>query len=145
MPQWIEDRAKHIRKKNPEMPESQSWAIATQQAHAAGKSPEGYGTPEGRREAKAKYDEGKAHYKKMADPKTKTSGIEPVFFRGFTDELEKISTATGLPSMVKKVSTPELPKKPKHYSQPREPNPPAPTTDLLSGTRTIQPPPVTAG
>jgi hypothetical protein len=38
------------------MPESESWAIATQQSHALGKSPKGYGTSEGRHTAKAKYD-----------------------------------------------------------------------------------------
>lgn len=67
MPQWIHDRARHIQAKNPGMKESTSFAIATQQAHAVGKSPEGYGTPEGKREAKAKYDTPKDD-KKTADP-----------------------------------------------------------------------------
>lgn len=76
MPQWIHDRAKHLRKKNPEMSESQSFAIATQQSHAAGKSPKGYGTSEGRREAKQKYDSPARAYEKQADPrsKAKTAG-----------------------------------------------------------------------
>jgi hypothetical protein len=55
MPKWIHDRAEHIRSKNPSMPESESWAIATQQSHALGKSPKGYGTVQGRRTAKAKF------------------------------------------------------------------------------------------
>ena len=55
MPKLIHDRAEHIRKKNPDMPESEAWAIATQQSHALGKSPKGYGTAEGKREAKEKY------------------------------------------------------------------------------------------
>jgi hypothetical protein len=31
MPQWIHNRAEHIQDKNPGMPESESWAIATNQ------------------------------------------------------------------------------------------------------------------
>lgn len=72
MPAWIHDRAKHIRKKNPEMDEGQSFAIATQQAYAAGKAPQGYGTAEGRSKAKRKYDGPKKQYKKTADPSSKT-------------------------------------------------------------------------
>jgi hypothetical protein len=56
MPAWIHERAKHISAKNPSMSESQAWATATQQSHALGKSPKGYGTLEGRRDAKKKYD-----------------------------------------------------------------------------------------
>jgi hypothetical protein len=55
MPKFIHDRAQHIMDKNPSMSESEAWAIATQQSHALGKSPEGYGTAEGRRAAKEKY------------------------------------------------------------------------------------------
>ena len=56
MPKWIHDRADHIRAKNPDMSESEAWAIATQQSHALGKSPEGYGTLGGRATAKAKFN-----------------------------------------------------------------------------------------
>ena len=56
MPKWIHDRADHIRAKNPDMPESEAWAIATQQSHALGKSPKGYGTLGGRATAKAKFN-----------------------------------------------------------------------------------------
>ena len=55
MPQWIHDRQERIRSKNPDMPESEAWAIATQQSHALGKSPKSYGTVKGREVAKAKF------------------------------------------------------------------------------------------
>jgi hypothetical protein len=89
MPQWIHDRAKHLRKKNPSMSESQSFAIATQQSHAVGKSPKGYGTPEGRREANKKYDKPAGAYEKKADPrsKAKTAG-RLALLSGFTKEHE---------------------------------------------------------
>lgn len=83
MPQWIHDRAKHIQEKNPDMPESQAFAIATQQSHAIGKSPKGYGTAEGRRTAKAKYDSPKSSYKKTA------------MLAGFLDELDQIEKDAG--------------------------------------------------
>lgn len=75
------------------MPEGQSWAIATQQAHAAGKSPKGYGTPEGRRKAKQKYDAPKKQYEQVADPgsKGKTSGIDLALLKGFSTEFRKIA------------------------------------------------------
>jgi uncharacterized protein DUF5661 len=56
MPEWMHRRAEHLLSKNPSMPKSEAFAIATQQMHALGKSPKGYGTAEGRREAKVKYD-----------------------------------------------------------------------------------------
>jgi hypothetical protein len=60
------------------MPESQAWAIATQQSHALGKSPKGYGTVKGRREAKAKYPTPKDD-EEMANPgqlrSEKTAGV----------------------------------------------------------------------
>lgn len=77
MPKWIHDRARHIQAKNPEMSESTAFAIATQQAHATGKSPKGFGTTEGRQEAKAKYTT-PGDDKKTADP----GGIgKEAFFR----------------------------------------------------------------
>lgn len=68
MPKWIHDRAEHILAKNPSMEKGTAFAIATQQAHALGKSSKGYGTSEGRRAAKAKYDAPKKNYKKAANP-----------------------------------------------------------------------------
>ena len=60
------------------MEEGLSYALATQQAHRLGKSPktfkskvtgrkEPFGTPEGRRTAKAKFDKPKKEYKKTAE------------------------------------------------------------------------------
>jgi hypothetical protein len=136
MPKWIHDRADHLRRKNPEMPKSQSFAIATQQAHAAGKSPKKYGTPEGKREAKQKYDKPKGAYESVADPKTKTAAA---MLTGFCDELEKIAAMgvpkTKLPGNVRMGAT----------SIPREPPAPVPMTDVLAQTKMSPPPPVTAG
>lgn len=66
MPDWIHDRAQHLMSKNPEMSESTAWAVATQQAHAAGKSPKGYGTEEGRKKAKKKYEKKPSEYQQKA-------------------------------------------------------------------------------
>lgn len=93
MPAWIHDRAEHLRRKNPSMPEGQAWAIATQQAHAAGKSPKGYGTAEGRRTAKQKYDAPKSQYKKVADPSSKSkTSMSLALLKGFSDEMKKIAS-----------------------------------------------------
>lgn len=67
MPAWMHQRAEHILTKNPSMPKSEAFAIATQQSHALGKSPKSYGTLEGRETAKAKYDTPKDD-KKTANP-----------------------------------------------------------------------------
>ena len=64
MPQWIHDRAEHLLAKNPSMRKSTAFALATQQSHRLGKSPKGYGTAKGKREAKAKYDQPKKEYTK---------------------------------------------------------------------------------
>jgi hypothetical protein len=37
LPKWVHDRAKLLQKKNPEMPESEAWAIATKQFKKKGK------------------------------------------------------------------------------------------------------------
>lgn len=99
MPKWIHDRAQHIRQKNPGMPESQAWAIATQQSHAAGKTPVGYGTSEGRKTAKKKYDKPKKSYTQTADPssKNKTSTIDLSLLKGFSDEMKKEAGTELLP------------------------------------------------
>lgn len=72
MPKWLHDRARHILAKNKNMPESEAFAIATQQAHASGKSLKSYGTVRGREEAKEKYktpgdDQKTASKVKLAD------------------------------------------------------------------------------
>lgn len=66
MPAWIHDRAKHIMSKNPDMNESTAFAVATQQSHALGKSPKGYGTVKGRATAKKKYKTPEDDQKKAA-------------------------------------------------------------------------------
>jgi len=68
MPKWIHDRAEHLLAKNPSMSKSQAFAIATQQSHKLGKSPKGYGTAEGKKRAKMKYDKPKKSYVGSANP-----------------------------------------------------------------------------
>jgi len=63
---WVYERAKKIRSKNPDMEESTSFAIATQQAHKLGKSPKKFRTAEGVRAAKAKYSLPRGEYQKTA-------------------------------------------------------------------------------
>lgn len=63
---WIYQRAKHIRSKNPDMDESTSFAIATQQAHKVGKSPKKFRTEGGVQAAKAKMRGPQEMYKKTA-------------------------------------------------------------------------------
>lgn len=80
MPQWIHSRAEHILAKNPSMSKSMAFAVATQQAHSLGKSPKGYGTAEGRSEAKAKFNTPKDD-EKRSNPgglkSEKLAGITP--------------------------------------------------------------------
>lgn len=93
MPKWIHDRASHIKAENPSMPESESWAIATQQSHATGHSPKGYGTSAGRDEAHEKYKT-PGDDEQKASPKSKTAGVPSPFgsalVGGFCDELAAI-------------------------------------------------------
>ena len=137
MPKWIHDRAEHIRRKNPGMDKSQAFAIATQQSHATGHTPKGYGTAEGKSEAKAKYDEPKSAYEQKADPshKEKSAAADLVFWKGFSDELTKIATMPGA----------KLPRLPKPTTAIREPAQAVPMRDPLSSMKNTSPPPVTAG
>lgn len=141
MPKWIHDRADHIRSKNPGMSKSQSFAIATEQAYAAGKAPKSYGTKEGRREAHKKYHGKPSSYERRANPKTK-SAAKQAFWVGLIDELQKIS-AVSVADVTKTIS----PKKrlPKLTSVPTtaEKDPPAGVHDQLSSARVQPPPPVT--
>jgi hypothetical protein len=154
MPQWIHDRAEHIRSKNPGMDKSQAFAIATQQAYAAGKAPKKYGTKEGRREAKQKYDEPKKHYTQTADPKSssKTASIDSGMLLGFADELNKIAafkpaSMKGLTDVSKVVdrSKKALTTKPGSVSQAAKPEIPAPSPDHLGSMKLNPPPPITTG
>ena len=63
------------------MDESEAFAIATQQAHAVGKSPKGYGTSEGRAEAHRRYRT------PQDDQKTASAYMWDAFF----SEIEKIA------------------------------------------------------
>lgn len=70
---WVHDRAHRIMEKGdvqekygPEKGKQVAYAIATQQAHAVGKSPKDFRTPQGVHEAKQKYDEPKSEYQKTA-------------------------------------------------------------------------------
>lgn len=73
---WVHDRAHRImsegkttEKYGPERGKQVAYAIATQQAHKLGKTPKkkgGYGTPTGRRVAKAKFDQPRKVYQKTA-------------------------------------------------------------------------------
>jgi len=66
---WVYQRAKHIRSKNPDMDESTSFAIATQQAHKVGKSLKSFRTAEGVQTAMAKMRKPVGEYKKTAAPR----------------------------------------------------------------------------
>lgn len=62
--------------KNPDMPKSEAFAIATQQSHALGKTPKSYGTSTGKHVAKEKYDTPRDD-KQTANPgKLKSSVME---------------------------------------------------------------------
>ncbi len=77
MPEFIHERAKKIMESTkeqygPEKGEQVAFAIANQQAHATGQAPKKwhgrpYGTPEGKREAKEKYDEPSKMQKSAVD------------------------------------------------------------------------------
>lgn len=146
MPEWIHNRAEHIRAKNPSMPESEAFAIATQQAHAVGKSPKGYGTPEGRHEAKKKYDTPRDD-KKTADPghlgaeKTAELSSQDVshlapWLGSFTDELEKIANLSGAMNPTSPTNTPV---KSRAYSQVNGDSSPSPVSQHQP---VLTPPPV---
>jgi hypothetical protein len=87
MPAWIHDRAAHLRAKNPAMPEGESWAIATQQSHALGKSPKSYGTAKGRAVAKAKF-------KTPEDDVKAAKGLSKRAMYSFVEEVTKVAFAS---------------------------------------------------
>lgn len=91
MPAAIHNRAKHLLAKNPEMDKSKAFAIATQQMHAIGKTPKGYGTSEGKADAKKKYPNKKS-YVKTPNP----GNLESPKLAALADELSKIAFTPGL-------------------------------------------------
>lgn len=112
MPAWLHNRADHIRRKNPSMPKSEAFAIATQQSHASGHTPKGYGTAEGKREANKKYDKPASEYEQTADPKSKSSSVNVTMLQGFADELSKIA------GLKKRQDMPYQKPKPEHETLP---------------------------
>lgn len=147
MPSWIHDRAEHIRAKNPGMPESESWAIATQQSHATGHSPKGYGTAQGRSEAKAKYrtpgDDVQTANPQESSGKSKTAHLLP-FLDGFSDELSKIAGALqGTPSTVSEIKS-TIPRNTMKMSTPKysKINPDSPGSPASQLQPVLSPPPV---
>jgi hypothetical protein len=132
MPAWIHDRADHIRSKNPGMPKGEAFAIATQQSYVAGKAPSKYGTTEGRRKAKKKYNGNESEYELKANPSHKVKTSENlILWKGFSDEMQKIAAVqlklTG-PKTITKSVTPKLPAEK--------------SNDPMNGTKTLPPPPV---
>lgn len=98
MPAFIHERAEHILAKNPSMPKSEAFGIATQQSHALGKSPKGYGTAKGRATAKAKYRT-PGNDKKTANPghlKSPKMEKKSSIISAFSDELGEIVKAAGI-------------------------------------------------
>ena len=100
MPKWLHDRAEHLLAKNPEMSKSQAFAIATQQSHALGKTPKGYGTSEARSVAKKKFNTPKDDVKTANPGIKKEAQVLLPYLNGFSDELEKIA-AIKIPQFIK--------------------------------------------
>ena len=123
------------------MPEGESFAIATQQAHATGHSPKGYGTAEGRHEAKEKYTT-PGDDEQKASPKSKTAGITTPFSSalvgGFFDELEKIAGLLPMPeNSLSEIKTPS--------PKPASTNPLKKTISAYSQPKTLAPTSPSAG
>lgn len=90
MPAFIHDRAEHLLARNPDMKKSTAFAISTQQGHALGKNPRGFGSAEGRRTAKKKYDTPKDDVKAANPGDLESPKMASILFAAFVDELEKI-------------------------------------------------------
>lgn len=93
MPEWIHQRAEHLLAKNPDMKKSTAFAVATQQSHALGKTPKGYGTSKGRQEAKAKYDTPKDDVKAANPGDLKTPKLGGVFVEKEASDRMKLAFA----------------------------------------------------
>jgi len=96
MPAWMHERAEHILAKNPSMPKSEAFAIASQQMHAVGKGPKNYGTAEGKETAKEKYktpgdDQKRSNPGGLKSPKMEKKSMDQVTHAAFLDELTKIA------------------------------------------------------
>lgn len=98
MPEWVHNRAEHILAKNPSMPKGMAFAVATQQAHATGHAPKGFGTSEGKAKAKAKFDtpkndEQRANPGGLDSPKLAAVIVRIVKQAGFMDLARQAPTA----------------------------------------------------
>jgi len=71
---WAHDRAKHIRKKNPDLPEGAEYGIAQLQEVAVGKEKDGGGKvkPSTKTKAKKKHKKSPKSYEQKAAPKSKS-------------------------------------------------------------------------
>ncbi len=123
MPKWIHNRADHIRAKNPSMPESEAFAIATQQAHATGESPKGYGTSKGRHEAKEKYKT-PSDDKKTADPGGigKRMEKDAFIFRAIAPAIVKENDDRMRQIIREELQAANQPAKPDHPHHPQQPS-----------------------
>lgn len=110
MPAWIHNRAERILSKNPDMGKGEAFAIATQQAHALGKSPKGYGTSAGRKTAREKY-------RTPSDDQK----IASVMWSAFISEVAKLGAA------IPNIPAPKMPKMPGRVGSTRMLTPRAPT------------------
>ena len=124
MPAWIHNRAKHLLAKNPSMAKDTAFAIATQQSHKTGKTPKDYGTSEGKREAKEKYDKPKKEYKKTANPGDLDTPKLAQWMHGFLDELKKLAGVD------------EMRMNPKPHLKPASAAPPNPAFKVKQGFAT---------
>jgi len=138
---WIHDRAHRILQSTTGQYGSEAeakrvaFATATQQAHKVGKSPKGFRTSEGVREAKAKHGKPMKSYRKTA-----------ARWDGFYDELVKISAANAITQIgrvgsemaafPKGISRTRVSIKPPTVSAPRGPSAAGPSS--VSGT--VKPP-----
>ncbi len=86
MPRWLHARVEHILAKNPDMPVSEDFVIATSQGHALGKNPKNYGTAKGKREAKKVYSTPKDDVK-SANP----GSLDSPKLAAMRDELAKMA------------------------------------------------------
>jgi hypothetical protein len=102
MPEWIHNRAEHLLAKNPDMKKSTAFAVATQQGHALGKNPKGYGTAKGKRVAKAKFDTPKDDVKTPNPGKLESPKMASVY-ACMAEELEKIALSTAPTGLISRV------------------------------------------
>ena len=115
MPAWIHDRAEHILAKNPDMNKSTAFAIATQQGHATGHTPKGFGTAAGKRTAKAKYDTPKDDVQTANPGHLESSKLGSVQMHAFRDEMGHLLKDAGFLDAAKKVLTTPIPGTPEIF------------------------------